>query len=155
MQIRFVRACPFDTELVIKIQNEAFREDFERYGQCPSYQRSQKDTEDIIRRHYDFLIYADEIAVGNMIVKLRGEGECHLTSLGVIPGYQRRGIGSSALAFLESQFAECEKFTLDTPADQEGNRLFYQKAGYREVGSIHSSGITCTLLEKTPKVLEH
>lgn len=155
MRIRFVRACPSDTELVIKLQNEAFREDFERYGQCPSYRRSQTDTEDIIRRHYDFLIYADENAVGNMIVKLRGAGECHLTSLGVIPDYQHRGIGNRALAFLESQFPESVKFTLDTPTDQEGNRLFYRKAGYREIGSVHSSGITCTLLEKTPEGSGH
>lgn len=151
MHIRFVRACLSDTELVIELQNEAFREDFERYGQCPSYRRSPKNTEDIIRRHYDFLIYADETAVGNMIVKLREAGECHLTSLGVIPGYQRQGIGSSALAFLERRFPESVKFTLDTPADQDGNRLFYRKAGYREIGSAHSSGITCTLLEKTPE----
>lgn len=155
MQIRFVQACVSDTELVIALQNEAFRDDFERYGQCPSYRRSPKNMEDIIRRHYDFLIYADEIAVGNMIVKLRGAGECHLTSLGVIPGYQRRGIGSRALAFLERRFPESIKFTLDTPADQEGNRLFYRKAGYREVGSVHSSGITCTMLEKTPEDSGH
>jgi ribosomal protein S18 acetylase RimI-like enzyme len=150
MQIQFVRACPSDAETVIELQNEAFRGDFERYGQCPNYGRSQESTEGIIRRHYDFMIFADERPVGNMIVKLRGAGECHLTSLAVIPAWQRRGIGSSALVFLENRFPDSVKFTLDTPEDKIGNRLFYQKAGYREIGSVHSSGITCTLLEKAP-----
>jgi GNAT superfamily N-acetyltransferase len=58
----------------------------------------------IIINHFDFIIYADDLPVGNMVVKIKGDNECHLNSIGIIPEYQRNGIGKIAMKFLKANF---------------------------------------------------
>lgn len=170
MAITFRLAQEEDAVLAISLQNQAFFEDYKRFGMCPSYDRkyeqmlwiinhnqySEKNlseesetTED--SRYYDYLIYEEDLPVGNIIIKVRNGIECHVSSLCVITSKQNQGIGSKALAFLEETFHYCDTITLDTPADKEENLIFYMKNGFHVVGEVKSCNIWCTLFEKKIK----
>ena len=50
----------------------------------------------------------------------------------VIPEFQRKGIGGSAIEFVKSHFKDWKKFTLNTPADKRENISFYtEKCGFK------------------------
>ena len=148
MRLDFRRATIVDIPIAITLQNEAFYLDFLRYGSCPSYNRSEDKMRDIIINHHDFLIFADDIPVGNIIIKLREENECHLNSLGILPEYQGKGIGKAAMAFIETAFPSSLLFTLDTPADKQSNVAFYVSCGYSISGHIELDDMKLVLFER-------
>lgn len=167
MAISFRLANENDAELAISLQNQAFFEDYKRFGMCPSYDRKYEQMLWIIshhentekelpegtaeqedRRYYDYIIYQDDLPVGNIIIKVRNGNECHISSLCVITSHQELGIGSEALKFIEETFDYCNRITLDTPADKEENLIFYLKNGFHVVGEVKSCNIWCTLFEK-------
>ena len=79
---------------------------------------------------YYKIIDNDQI-VGGMRVLLRDGNECHLSPIYLDPDAQNRGIGSQAMAFLESAYPDAHTWTLDTPDWATRNRHFYEKTGYR------------------------
>ena len=60
----------------------------------------------------------------------------HLNLFAVRPGYQRQGIGSQLLDWLEASARTAGIFTvnLELRAANDGARLFYEKLGYRVTG---------------------
>jgi ribosomal-protein-alanine N-acetyltransferase len=70
--------------------------------------------------------------VGFAIACRERGGSAHLVTLDVPPARQRRGIGSRLLAAVEAQLAAAGLRTvvLETPADEDGARRFYEKHGY-------------------------
>lgn len=162
MAITFRLAQAEDAVLAISLQNQAFFEDYKRFGICPSYDRKYEQMLWIINhnntaedrdgiednRYYDYIIYDDELPVGNIIIKVRDGHECHLSSLCVITSKRKQGIGSQALQFIEETFSYCNSITLDTPADKEENLIFYLKNGFKVVGEVKSCNVWCTLFEK-------
>ena len=160
MNILFCLAREEDTELAISIQNEAFFDDFKRYGFCSSYDRDFEQMKWIIKHnekrsssicYYDYLILENDMPVGNMILKDRGNGEYHLSSLCIITSHRSKGIGSKALQFIESEFKDCKVISVETPADKDENIFFYWKNGFQVIELISSHGISCALLEKKLK----
>lgn len=161
MAITFRLAQEEDTILAISLQNQAFFDDYKRFGFCPSYDRNYEQMLWIIhqnrmdgnnasdeKRYYDYLIYEDDLPVGNIIIKIRNGVECHISSLCVITSKQNLGIGTKALRFVEENFSYCNTITLDTPADKEENLIFYMKNGFHVVGEVKACNIWCTLFEK-------
>lgn len=167
MAIKFRLAKEEDTELVISLQNQAFFDDYKRFGICPSYDRRYEQMEWIINhnlsanddlmnqpgvygeyRYYDYIIYDDDMPVGNIIIKIRRGNECHISSLCVITPFRELGIGTMALKFVEETFHYCDKITLDTPADKEENLIFYMKNGFQVIGEVKACNVWCTLFEK-------
>lgn len=148
MRLDFRRAKETDIPLTIQLQNEAFYQDFIRYGACPSYQRTEEKMRDIILNHHDFLVFADDLPVGNLVVTLKEGNDCHINSLGIVPEYQGKGIGRAAMAFVESAFPQCGLFTLDTPADKQGNVAFYTSCGYSITGYANAGEMKLVLLER-------
>ena len=51
MDLQIRKADIEDAEILIKIYNEAFYEDFVRYGECPAYGRSVDDMKKINHRN--------------------------------------------------------------------------------------------------------
>lgn len=148
MKITFRNANSNDVELAIDMQNKSFFQDYVQYGTCPSYNRTKEKMLNIINNHFDFIICADDLPVGNMIVKIKDNNECHLNSIGIIPKYQKNGIGKIAMKFLESNFSYCRLFTLDTPSDKKENISFYEKCGYKAIGEDDSNSVKCMVFEK-------
>lgn len=120
-----------DAEILIKIYNEAFYEDFVRYGQCPAYNRSVDDMKKSIIDIPKYIAYHDSTPIGVISVKDNGEGEYYIGCLCVIPKFQRQGIGYKLIEFMKTQYSDWKKLELVTPIDKEKNVKFYtEKCGF-------------------------
>ena len=157
MGIQFRLATKQDAELIISIQNQAFFEDYKRFGFCPNYNQRMEQVQFILtnreKKYFDYLIYEDDMPVGNMLIIVRNSKECHLSSLCVVTTKRCQGIGNAALFFLENDFLknncpDCNRITLETPALKLNNIKFYLKFGYEIVDEVISHNIRCTLFKK-------
>jgi ribosomal-protein-alanine N-acetyltransferase len=70
--------------------------------------------------------------VGFAIGCLERAAHGHVVTLDVRPGHQRRGIGGLLLRALEErlQALGARAFFLETPAEEDGARRFYERQGY-------------------------
>ncbi|MDK2968830.1 GNAT family N-acetyltransferase [Lacrimispora sp.] len=127
MNLSYRKAEKDDADLLVQIYNEAFYDDYIRYGECPAYGRSRERMENSLEKYPKDIIYCDNIAVGVIAVEAQGNGEYYLGCLCVIPQYQGKGIGSQAFEFMLDQYSDWKKITLITPADKEENVNFYTK----------------------------
>lgn len=129
MNISYRKAIVDDIELLIQIYNESFYDDYIRYGECPGYGRSYERMKDSLEKLPKTIIMADDKhkPVGVISLKNKGNGEYYLGCLAVIPPYQHKGIGSTAIKYIMDTYADCKELTLITPEDKIENVCFYTK----------------------------
>ena len=132
MEIEFKKADITDAELLIEIYNSAFYSDFIKYGECPAYGRTIEQMEQSIRDFPKFLIMCDGKPVGCISCKAVETGLYEVGCLCVIPEFQGKGIGTTAMQFAKSHIKDWKRFTLITPVDKEQNVRFYtEKCGFK------------------------
>ncbi|UHA74665.1 GNAT family N-acetyltransferase [Paenibacillus sp. 481] len=68
--------------------------------------------------------------IGGISVESSGKRHARLDKIFIDPSYQGRGLGSKAIAFIESEFPAVEEWRLETSSRQINNHFFYEKAGY-------------------------
>ena len=127
MSLKYIIAKKEDADMLIEIYNASFYGDYIKYGECPAYGRTRESMEASIEKFPKLIIYCDDIPVGVISVKNRGEGEYYLGCLCVIPKYQSKGIGTQAVKHLLGYYTDWSKITLITPVDKEENISFYTK----------------------------
>jgi GNAT superfamily N-acetyltransferase len=150
MVVTFERATVEDAEMLVEVQRLSFKEEAERYGECPPYDETPADLVDLIANAIVYKIAVDGACVGNIIVRSRDDGSYYLRTVSVIPAFQNLGIGSRAMAFLEAEFPDATAWHLITPAGSIRNRRFYEKHGYHQVNEIYRSPrLTLIEYEKT------
>lgn len=136
MHINYREAHREDAELLIRIYNLSFYDDYIRYGECPAYGRSRADMEASIGKYPKLIIYYDDIPIGVVSAARKEQGEYDLGCLCVIPEYQGRGIGTQAIRYLQEYYPDWRRITLITPADKLENVEFYtRKCGFRIEGT--------------------
>lgn len=132
MEIEFKNADITDAEILIEIYNSAFYSDFIKYGECPAYGRTKEQMEQSIRDFPKFLIMCDGRPVGCISCKAVETGLYEVGCLCVIPEFQGKGIGTTAMQFAKSHIKDWKRFTLITPVDKEQNVRFYtEKCGFK------------------------
>ena len=132
MEIEFREADITDAEILIEIYNSAFYSDFIKYGECPAYGRTKEQMEQSIREFPKFLIMCDTKPVGCISCKAVETGLYEVGCLCVIPEFQGKGIGTTAMRFAKLHFKDWKRFTLITPVDKEQNVRFYtEKCGFK------------------------
>lgn len=136
MNLKYIKAKKEDADLLIKIYNASFYEDYIKYGECPGYGKTRKSMEESIVKFPKMIIYNDDIPVGAISVASRGNGEYYLGCLCVIPEFQGKGIGTQAIKFMLNHYSDWNKITLKTPVDKEKNIDFYtKKCGFKIDGT--------------------
>ena len=131
MSIEYRQAVLEDAELLIKIYDLAFYDDFVRYGECPAYGRTKEMMEQSIRDYPKFLIIYEGKAVGCISCKETEKGTYEVGCLCVVPEYQGKGIGTAAMGFVKTYYSGWERFTLITPLDKTENVRFYtERCGF-------------------------
>ena len=121
IEIGFRKANEEDAELLIELYNASFYDDFIRYGECPGYGKTKEMMEESIRKYPKHVILCDHEPVG---------------CLCIVPGLQRKGIGTQAIQFIKTAYEDWERFTLVTPVDKRENALFYtEKCGFTLVST--------------------
>ena len=119
MNLKYNIAEKEDADMLIKIYNASFYDDYIKYGECPAYGRTIKNMEGSIEKFPKHIIYCDDIPIGVISVENRGGGEYYLGCLCVIPQYQGKGIGTQAVKYMLGYYTDWSKITLITPADKE------------------------------------
>lgn len=79
--------------------------------------------------------------------------DAHLVLFAVHPNYQRQGIGSAILRWLEASAAACGaiRIRLEARRDNDAGRIFYNEHGYHEInimGRMYSGTLDGIRLEK-------
>jgi ribosomal protein S18 acetylase RimI-like enzyme len=139
MEAIIEKAIPEDALELIEVQNLSFLEDFEKYGECPSYQEKLEDMINMIKTAIVYKIIVDDKMIGDIIVRKRDDGSYYLRTISIIPSYQSFGIGTKAIKFIEKDNSDGEVWSLITPEGSYRNRHFYEKLGYKKIGERRQS----------------
>lgn len=136
INLQYRRAEKSDAELLIKIYNSAFYDDYVRYGECPAYGRTVEQMENSIESFPKEIVFCDNTPVGVISVEEKGDRIYYIGCLCVVPEYQGKGIGTQAFRHLLTVYPDWKKFVLITPADKEENIRFYtEKCGFKANGT--------------------
>ena len=136
MTIEYRQAAIEDAELLIKIYNASFYDDYLRYGSCPGYGNTREMMEESIIRHPKHIILCDDEPVGCVSYTKLGMGEYEVSCLCIIPKFQGKGIGTHAMQFLKTFLENWKKLTLVTPISKKENVKFYtEKCGFHIVST--------------------
>lgn len=131
MNIEFRKADVSDAQLLIDIYDSSFYNDHIKYGVCPAYGKTIEMMKTSIIEFPKFIILCDSRPVGCISCKEMETGVYEVGCLCVIPEYQGKGIGTSAMGFIRSYYKDWRRFTLVTPADKTENVRFYtEKCGF-------------------------
>lgn len=140
MEIEFRKAKTADAAVLIDIYNAAFYSDYVRYGECPAYGRTVETMKQSILNYPKFLISCNDKPVGCISCKETEKGTYEIGCLCVIPEFQGKGIGTSAMEFVKTQYPDWNRFTLITPVDKSENVRFYtEKCGF-DIQSVEMDG---------------
>ena len=140
METEFRKAVPEDAELLTNLYNSSFYNDYIKYGECPAYGKTREMMRQSIIDYSKFLILYNGRPVGCISCKEAENGIYEVGCLCVIPEFQGRGIGTSAMEFAKSYYSNWNRFTLVTPADKSENIRFYtEKCGFR-IQSVEMDG---------------
>jgi ribosomal protein S18 acetylase RimI-like enzyme len=91
--------------------------------------------------------------VGFIMLDMKGSLVGYIKSIGVLPDWQKKGIGSQLMAFAEERiFRESPNVFICVSTFNSGARNFYQRLGYEVIGTLQDylvSGYDELLLRKT------
>ena len=137
-----------DVPLLMDLYDRAFLKDFQRYGQCPGYGRSQEQMRDSLRRVPKQILLFGGVPVGVLSYERRDDGSVYLGCLCIVPEMQGRGLGTRAFAHMLEECPEVHRFELVTPADKAQNIAFIPEnadAASRAMGRETTSRSHCSL----------
>ncbi len=132
IEYRHRQAAIEDADVLAKIYNASFYDDFVRFGSCPGYGQTKESMEKSIMQRPKHIILCDNEPVGCVSCIKLGNGVYEIGCLCVIPEFQGKGIGTQAIQFLKAHLEDWNTLTLVTPIDKKENVKFYtEKCGFR------------------------
>ncbi len=133
MSLTIPPAEPADYPVLAAIGHLAFQPDKEKYGLGPGIYEDPSFLLPLLQKGDQSVrkLVVDGEMIGILITRPVEPGVMHLGCLCVLPSHQAMGYGSQALKLLEKAYPAARRWELDTPADSEKHRRFYEKNGYR------------------------
>ena len=119
MKIEYRQAVPEDAELLIKIYNASFYDDYVRYGSCPGYGKTKVMMEESISRYPKYIILCENEPVGCVSCTKIEKGVYEVGCLCIVPEHQGKGLGTHAIRFIKTLYEDLERLTLVTPIDKK------------------------------------
>ncbi len=159
-QFQIIEATFEDAEELTRASRISFDDDTSKHGIAtsggpPGYDIIEKQKFWIeTTNYYKFVL--DNKIVGGMFLnsglefsKTSSDDNYCLIRLFILPDFQNQGIGTKALKFIEHEFPQAKKWTLDTPHWAIRNHHFYEKMGYVKIGEQKiTNRFTACLYEK-------
>ncbi len=150
--IEFCKVLESDAIELTNVAMRAFKDDKVKYGSVPPGIDTKEQHLSYMKDADYFKILKDNIIIGGIIVFNDTKCNYILGSIFILPELQNRGIGKKAINFIEKNFPEAKKWSLDTPYLSFRNHHFYEKMGYIKVGEVFpdkDSDFCLFLYEKT------
>lgn len=134
--ISFEKVYDKDAEILKDIQVKAFAWDVKVCGDGPpGFDSLEAQIENMKKYTYNKIVY-ENIIVGGFYIKELGKGSYELIRIFIDPKYQGKGIGKTALSYIEKLFKDLNEIILETPSFNIKNHHFYEKAGYVKIGEV-------------------
>lgn len=141
------RTLEEDLVTISEIRIRAFEWDVEVYGRGPEGYDSLEQLKESFQRAIYYTILFENIIIGAIVIKEKNAVEYRLGGIYIDPEYHNKGIGSEAIQFLETEYKQVKKWTLDTPYKSYRNHHFYEKMGYVKIKEVHPFNNEFTLFE--------
>ena len=132
--IVFKKAQLEDAQTLVEVKKEAFKSDVVLYGHGPSGYDSIEVQRRLISHHICYKVLDEDKIIGGFVLFDKGNEHYRLGRLFIDPLYQNKGIGTLTIQFIEKEFNNVKKWSLDTPYLSYRNHHFYEKMGYNKVG---------------------
>lgn len=137
--IQFRKAEQKDVKKIIEIQNICFYDDYVTYGECPAYNEKEDEMAKYIEENIAYVIEANGQPIGDILIHRKSDTAYHITVICLLPDYHNKGIGQTAMNFIESDNPEAKVWTLVTPSRSFRNHHFYEKMGYEKIAEHRQS----------------
>ncbi|OCA90335.1 hypothetical protein A8F94_00045 [Bacillus sp. FJAT-27225] len=140
MTIVFRKSVLGDIIHLLSIQKAAFQEDLEKYQDYdtnPACETPEKLAENI-KKFYHYTILDGEKIIGAFDVR-GNDNRMHIDKIFIDPSIQNKGIGTSAIHFIEREFPNVKLWTLYTPSLSFRNHQLYEKLGYKKTKEVQLS----------------
>ncbi len=132
--ITIIKAQAEDANELLKVKINAFKQEVDLYGSGPpGYDDIKKEIVPIKAGNY-FKIMNEGKIIGGIITDNKSIGNYYIRGLFIDLEFQNRGIGTLAMNFLEKEFPNAKKWSLETPHLSFRNHHFYEKMGFLKVG---------------------
>jgi GNAT superfamily N-acetyltransferase len=132
--ISIKRAQNEDASVIIKVKINAFSEEVALYGSGPPGYDCIEEQIKAIQYGNCCKILDNEKIIGGISAYDKGAGHYRIGSIFVDLNYQNQGIGSLAMQFIQNEFPQVQKWSLDTPYKSFRNHHFYEKLGFIKIG---------------------
>ena len=137
--IKFEKALEPDAKILVDIQKRAFSIDVDICGEGPPGYNSVEYQIKMINSHvYNKILEGDSI-IGGFYIQPLGNGLYEIVRLFIDSSYQRKGVGSMALQFIENMFDDLEILELEASGFRKDNHVFYENRGYIKIGEVKYS----------------
>ncbi|CQR47323.1 Acetyltransferase (GNAT) family protein [Paraliobacillus sp. PM-2] len=130
------KATVDEAEYLVAVQVKAFQIDVAICGEGPPGYDSVDRQVEIIKSHLYYKITDENTIIGGFYLSRLDSGKYELIRLFVDPAYQRMGIGTMVLNYIEETFNDLEILELQASDFRKDNHAFYEKRGFSKVGEV-------------------
>ncbi|MBN2007425.1 MAG: GNAT family N-acetyltransferase [Anaerolineae bacterium] len=137
--VSFEKATPEDAASLAQVSKRAFHSDTQygapkSAGGPPGYDSDTGQLRLMLMGEY-YKILKDGHIVGGIIFRPLAYQHYELTRIFVDSLYQRQGIGTRAIAFIEALHPEVKRWRLGTPKWNTRTPCFYESCGFVQIGT--------------------
>ena len=146
-----------DAKILTEIQEMTFNDDTQKHLKIkkggPCGYNSEDYQINMIKEYAYYKIIINDLIVGGFILSKINKNNVHVNRIYIHPEYQNKGIGKIAFEYMEKNYPDIVKWTLDTPEWAIRNIYFYESLDYREVKReyIKEGGFNLVFYEKLIK----
>jgi ribosomal protein S18 acetylase RimI-like enzyme len=140
-QVQIEQATIADAPRILEIQKKAFQIEALLYGRDdlpPLMQSLDSFMQEFNRYDYLKATFQGQV-IGSVRASVTGN-TCFVGRLIVDPEYQKKGVGTELMDYLENKYNTIPRFELFTGKKSEDNIRLYSKRGYRIYGEFCESG---------------
>ena len=135
MNIKIEELSFEDIKEINHIQKLAFKDSYEKYKFCPAYEATEDQVVSFLEKARGYKIVLDEKIIGSIFICSIKDKHYELNTISINPEFQNAGIGNQVITQLEKMHPDVFVWTLSTPNADVRNCHFYEKLGYRQIGS--------------------
>ena len=149
LNVELNRATIDDAQALLEMQKTCFAPHLQRYQDYevnPAMMKLDRLKWLIENENFYKIIYNNIWAGAINIRKLDSSGHYKLHIIYVLPEFQNRHIGQSAIQLAENLFGDAKSWCLETLEDMPSNRRVYEKMGYRFTGETQKINDKLTLV---------